>query len=655
MSVLDLFFQRAFDAGANASLLATILLGLVWLWLRLARNSSASFRALVWTVALTVTLALPAALAVASIVSRTAPSGDAPSAVVTATAVRVEAAPLALANEPTAPVMPVAHWAPRLEWQAAVGPQLCRLVVAVWLAGAGLVLGRFILGNVLLSWRRRRADLSQLSAWREAADYALRQLGVGEAMRLVPDASTSTPTVWAGRVPTVFLPLVTDWSDERKRVVLLHEFAHIKRGDPQALWLKQLAAALYWFHPVVLFGLKESNVACEQACDDMVLNAGVRSTDYATHLLEISAELPEPACPQAVMSILGTQSLERRVTSILGASVPRGAPHPLIWAVAGMAAVPVAMALVAARPFEPNFQTSSRAVPPPVVARAAMQSAAVSENSARTLESPTTPAAAVNPPMSLAAPAVATLHPVPETPVNPPADSSSPAIANDTPVSAASSDGTSDSRASAGSNLVETPTAPAVTATTSATATAVVTPEPDLNAPRQAEPPLAAAASTVAVTPPPLADAPPAPAVPASYVLSAGTKIWLIHTANLTSATATQGETVELMLAKDLKVGDAIVVKAGTPARGTVTHVKKAKVPARRGEIELRLDYLRAGDRTVKLQTEPDGSSAVVQYRSPYSLKWPLGVLGPGYEANVPAGTGVIAYIAENVAFPAQP
>jgi len=109
------------------------------------------------------------------------------------------------------------------------------------------------------------------------------------------------------------------------------------------------------------------------------------------------------------------------------------------------------------------------------------------------------------------------------------------------------------------------------------------------------------------------------------------------------------------MLAKDLKVGNAVVAKAGASAIATITHVKKAKLPGRPGAMELRLDYLQVGDRTVKLKTTAGGTNAVVEYRSPYSLKWPMGLLRSGFDIDVPTGTGVVAYIAENVALPPQP
>ena len=57
-------------------------------------------------------------------------------------------------------------------------------------------------------------------------------------------------------------------------------------------WLIQTIAyivcALYWFHPLVWFGLRRLRSESELACDDDVLSLGIRGSDYARHLVEIA-------------------------------------------------------------------------------------------------------------------------------------------------------------------------------------------------------------------------------------------------------------------------------------------------------------------------------------------------------------------------------
>ena len=67
---------------------------------------------------------------------------------------------------------------------------------------------------------------------------------------LLQSSHPSLLVTWGLAHPKVILPSAADaWTDERARVVLSHELAHIRRGD----WIVQLSAellrAFYWFNP----------------------------------------------------------------------------------------------------------------------------------------------------------------------------------------------------------------------------------------------------------------------------------------------------------------------------------------------------------------------------------------------------------------------
>src|ERR1035438_6770427 len=48
----------------------------------------------------------------------------------------------------------------------------------------------------------------------------------------------------------VLLPSdAAQWSDERRRVVLLHELAHVRRGDTTTHLLARVALSLNWWNP----------------------------------------------------------------------------------------------------------------------------------------------------------------------------------------------------------------------------------------------------------------------------------------------------------------------------------------------------------------------------------------------------------------------
>jgi len=87
----------------------------------------------------------------------------------------------------------------------------------------------------------------------------------------------------------VLLPKESDeWSTECRWIVMAHELTHVKRRDCLMQALAQLACAVYWFNPLVWFAAWRLRVERELACDDHVLEAGAKASDYASHLVEIA-------------------------------------------------------------------------------------------------------------------------------------------------------------------------------------------------------------------------------------------------------------------------------------------------------------------------------------------------------------------------------
>ena len=97
-------------------------------------------------------------------------------------------------------------------------------------------------------------------------------------------------------------------SETKKHCVLLHELAHIKRGDTTVSLLVMLLGALHWFNPVVLLTLVLMRRDMEAFCDAAALKrldeAG--RCEYARTLLKLSENRHlrfNPTLPMSATSI----------------------------------------------------------------------------------------------------------------------------------------------------------------------------------------------------------------------------------------------------------------------------------------------------------------------------------------------------------------
>jgi TonB family protein len=139
---------------------------------------------------------------------------------------------------------------------------------------------------------------------RSAAGYAMSR----SAVPVVP------MTVGVFRPKVMLPPGAEAWSDELRRSVMLHEEAHISRRDPFWNLLALLARAIYWFHPLAWWALYRLQTEREHACDDAVVTAGVRPSEYATHLMLCARSSASPA---AGLPMAGQSSLTTRVEAVL--------------------------------------------------------------------------------------------------------------------------------------------------------------------------------------------------------------------------------------------------------------------------------------------------------------------------------------------------
>ena len=235
-------------------------------------------------------------------------------------------------------------------------PRLPRLIAIVWVMGMLVVLGRLFVGMVAMRSIAQRGRRLDSPRWRQLLKQARQRLGVDIPMRLIASRHVPTPLVFGIINPVIVLPLAADdWSDDRRLAVLLHELAHYRRGDAFSHLVSQLACAVYWFNPVVWFAARRLRAESERACDDLVLQAGTRASDYVNHLIDI-VRVAGPSWAFSVAQPMARRSeFEGRLLAILEPSIKRHGLTPATTVSVVISVVLSALPLAAMGPEQPEL------------------------------------------------------------------------------------------------------------------------------------------------------------------------------------------------------------------------------------------------------------------------------------------------------------
>lgn len=177
------------------------------------------------------------------------------------------------------------------------------------------------------------------------------QLNIRRPITLLIHPHKTIPVVWGIFRCRLMLPVAArQWSEEQLQSVLMHELAHIKRGDILVQLLTQVACALHWFNPLVWFAAWRLDVERERSCDDLVLASGIRPSAYAAHLLDVVSGLTSARWTQACgLAMARKSSLEGRLTAVLGKDRNRRSVSVTLAVVAMLIAVGIAVPIAMVR------------------------------------------------------------------------------------------------------------------------------------------------------------------------------------------------------------------------------------------------------------------------------------------------------------------
>lgn len=199
------------------------------------------------------------------------------------------------------------------------------MLIFIWSFGVIVIFVRQLVGKIFVWWMARQAETVTEKSWLNLSDDLTDHLQILRPIRLLKSDKIKMPMTWGISHPKIMFPSEADhWSHERRRFVLLHEFAHVKRLDSLTQLLAQFANALYWFNPFIWISIRQFLKEREHACDDFVLKQGSKASEYAGLLLDIAQSLSSvPFASLATVAMARRTQLEGRLLAILNPHLSR--------------------------------------------------------------------------------------------------------------------------------------------------------------------------------------------------------------------------------------------------------------------------------------------------------------------------------------------
>jgi hypothetical protein len=147
----------------------------------------------------------------------------------------------------------------------------------------------------------------------------------------------------------------------------------------------------------------------------------------------------------------------------------------------------------------------------------------------------------------------------------------------------------------------------------------------------------------------------PTPAPPAPFTLLDGTPVRLRLMQNLSSADAENGQSVAFEVLDEITVDNAIVIRKGATALGTITEAQAKRRMGRSGKLNMTIDYVRlADDQKAALRAVKGGAGGGHQGAMVGAMVgtaivlWPaapLFLLMHGKDMKIPKGTEITAFV----------
>jgi beta-lactamase regulating signal transducer with metallopeptidase domain len=199
-------------------------------------------------------------------------------------------------------------------------------ITPLWLIGALLFNLKHAASCIAAGRLRRRGVCPAPDAWQQRLGAIQGRLKIAKPVMLLESCLTQVPMVVGHLRPVILVPLglLAGLPAGQVELILVHELAHIRRGDYIVNMIQAFVEGAMFFNPAVWWISKTIRSEREHCCDDIAANAAKSAHAYAAALTALAEHRSRPA-PLAIAATGG--NLMKRIRRVLHQPHPPASPR----------------------------------------------------------------------------------------------------------------------------------------------------------------------------------------------------------------------------------------------------------------------------------------------------------------------------------------
>jgi beta-lactamase regulating signal transducer with metallopeptidase domain len=194
-----------------------------------------------------------------------------------------------------------------------------------WVLAASVAMLRLALGLWRLRVLRRTCVVITGVDLDPSIQETLADFSASNSVTLATSECVSVPAAIGFFEPMIVLPVwaLQELTPSELKIILLHEFAHLRRGDAWTNLLQKFVRAVFLFHPAVWWIERRLSLEREMACDDRVLAEISNPRGYAQCLIAIlEKSVARRGLAMAQAAVHRAREASLRLAQILDATRP---------------------------------------------------------------------------------------------------------------------------------------------------------------------------------------------------------------------------------------------------------------------------------------------------------------------------------------------